>query len=223
MKHHTRIGAALVAGVVLSMAAPAAPALADGFSLKLTPNTAAVVGRPLIIQATGTIPQRDVGFPYFFNLDALPTRLTKVCPPDRWEGVQFAEGNGGSVVVLTQSIRPDASGTFTIPVAVTPSAAGTVLLCGYTDDGAALTLASAPLMLNIRSGSPTHGGSRPPSPPEYARRGIRACQALLAGTQARSCIRDIVRKANGACRRIRSRGSRAKCLRDVRRVARRGS
>ena len=221
MKHHTRIGAVLAAGAALCLAAPAAPALADGFSLKLAPNAPAVVGQPLIIQATGTIPQRDIGFPYYFSLDALPTRLTTTCPPDRWEGVQFAQANGGSVVVLTQAIRPDASGRFTVPVAVTPTAPGTVLMCGYTDDGAALTLTGARLMLNIRPASAAHGGTRQPSPPAYTRQGVRACRALLAGRDARSCIRDIVRKANVACRRLHSRHGRAQCLRDVRRIAKR--
>ena len=222
MKHHTRIGPALAAGAALSLAM-STPALADGFSLKLTPNAQAIVGRPLIIHATGTIPQRDVSFPYFFSLDALPTTLTTTCPPDRWEGVQFAQANGGSVVVLTQTIRPDATGNFTIPIAITPSAPGSVLLCGYTDDGAALTLASAPLTLNIQAASSTHGRPRQPTPSGYARQGIRACRALLAGRQARSCIRDILRKANTACRRLHSRRSRAQCLSDVRRVARRTS
>ena len=215
--------AALATGTAVALAAPAAPALAEGSSLKLTPNTAAVVGRPLIIQATGTIPPQDVSFPYYFSLDALPTKLTTTCPPDRWEGVQFAQSNGGSVVVLTQSIRPDAAGRFTIPVAVTPSAPGTVLLCGYTDDGAALTLSDAQLMLNIRPTSPAHGGSRKPSPPTYARQGIRACRALLTGRAARSCITDIIRKANAACRKLPTRSGRTRCLRDVRRVTRKTS
>ena len=222
MKRHTRrIGVALAAGAALFLSTSSAPAQADGFSLKLTPNAQAVVGRPLIINATGAIPQGDVGFPYYFSLDALPTTLTKTCPPDRWEGVQFAQANGGTVIVLTQAIRPDATGRFAVPVAVTPSAPGTVLLCGYTDDGAALTLASAPLMLNIQSASSTHSRPRQQTPTAYARQGIRACRALLAGGAARSCIRDIVRKANAACRRLHSRRGRTQCLRDVRRIAKR--
>jgi len=224
MKHPIpTLAAGLAAGTALILAATATPALADGFSLKLTPKSQAVVGRPLIIQATGTMPQRDITFPYYFNLDALPTKLTTTCPPDRWEGVQFAQSNGGAVVVLTQSIRPDAAGRFTIPVAVTPSAPGTVLLCGYTDDGSLLTLATAPLILNIQRGSSSHPGSRQPGPPTYARQGIRACRALLTGRAARSCISDIIHKANSACRKLPTRGGRARCLRDVRRVTRRTS
>jgi hypothetical protein len=129
--------------------------------------------------------------------------------------------------VLTQSERPDAAGNFTVPVAVTPSAPGTVLLCGYTDDGEATTLAGASLLLEIKpapssqpSSPPAGGGSRPPSPPDYAAQGIRSCRALLSGSAARSCIRKIVRKANARCRRLPSRSARTRCLRAVRQAAR---
>jgi hypothetical protein len=37
-----------------------------------------------------------------------------------------------------------------IPVAVTPSAPGSLLLCGYTDDGGAVTLARTSLLLHIK-------------------------------------------------------------------------
>jgi hypothetical protein len=213
-----RVGAALAAAVAIALGAAAAPALAAGFTLNLAQRSEAVVGRPLIIQATGTVPPEDVGFPYWFSLDAIPAAVTTTCPPDRWEGAQFANGTGGSIVVLSQSENPDAAGNFTIPVAVTPSAPGSVLLCGYTDDGAAATLAGASLMLDIK---PAASGR--PSPPEYATRGIRSCRALLSGAQARSCIRKILRKANARCRRLPSRPARARCLRAVRRAERRGS
>jgi hypothetical protein len=202
-----RLGGALA--VALTLSAPA-PAVAAGFTLDLTPQSPAVVGRPLIINATGTMPPADVGFPYFFSLDAIPTRVTRTCPPDRWEGAQFANANGGSLVVFTQAENPNTAGNFTIPVAVTPSAPGSVLLCGYTDDGADTTLAAASLMLHItraRSG-----------PPAYAAQGVRSCRALFSGRRERSCIRKIVRRANARCRRLPS--HQARCLRAVRRVAR---
>jgi hypothetical protein len=202
-----RLVGALAAAVALG--APA-PALAGGFTLDLTPQSEAVVGRPLIIQATGTMPPADVGFPYFFSLDAIPTTVTTTCPPDRWEGAQFANANGGSLVVFTQAENPNVAGDFTIPVAVTPSAPGSILLCGYTDDGAAATMAGASLMLHIKRAAS--------SPPAYAAQGIRSCRALLSGRRERSCVRKIVRRANARCRRLPAR--RAHCLRAVRRVAR---
>src|SRR3954452_22232957 len=97
---HLRTVAALTAA--LALGAPAAPALAGGFTLDLAAPSPAVVGRPMIIRAAGTIPPADVGFPYWFSLDAIPATVTTTCPADRWEGTQFALGSGGSVVVLSQ-------------------------------------------------------------------------------------------------------------------------
>jgi hypothetical protein len=202
-----RLGGALA--LALTLGAPA-PALANGFTLDLKPRSDAVVGRPLIINANGTMPAADVGFPYFFSLDAIPTTVTTTCPPDRWEGAQFANANGGSLVVFTQAEHPNVAGYFTIPVAVTPRAPGSVLLCGYTDDGADATLAAASLMLHIRSAAV--------SPPDYAAQGVRSCRALFSGRHERSCIRKIVRRANARCRRLPA--HRVRCLRAVRRVAR---
>jgi hypothetical protein len=212
MKHPALVGAALAAAIALG--APAA-ALAGNFTLQLTPESDAIVGRPLIIQATGTVPPRDVSFPYWFSLDAIPTAVTRTCPPDRWEGAQFANANGGSIVVFLQSEKPGVTGRFRIPVAVTPRAPGSVLLCGYTDDGADATLAAASLMLHIRPAS-----SRPPGPRTYAAQGIRSCRALLEGAPARSCIRKIVRRATARCRRLPSRRARRSCVRAVHRTAR---
>jgi len=223
LKRPARIGAALAAAAaVIAVTAPSAPAQATSFSLGLSTQSEAVVGRPLMIQAAGTIPADQVSFPYFFSLDAIPTQVTTTCPPDRWEAVQFALANGGSVVVLSQSERPDAAGNFSVPVAVTPSAPGQVLLCGYTDDGEALTLAAASMLLDIKP-PPSSSSSRPPSPASYTAQGIRSCRALLAGKEAKSCIREIVRKANARCRRLHSRHARTRCLHAVRRAKRRNA
>jgi hypothetical protein len=234
VKHPARIAAAMAA---IALGAQAAPALAGGFTLNLAPQSEAVVGQPLIVQATGTVPPEDVWLPYWFSLDAIPTAVATTCPADRWVGVQFAQDNGGAVVVLSQSEKPDSAGNFAIPVAVTPTAPGTVLLCGYTDDGEASTLAGASLLLNIKPApsSPStpstpsapstpsnpsgSGGSRRPSPAEYARQGVRSCRALMSGADAKSCIRDIVRQANARCRRLHSRHSRTRCLKAVRRAS----
>src|SRR3954452_15030351 len=129
MKRSARVMIGAAAGT-LALAASAAPALADGFALKLTAPSTPVVGSPMVLQATGAMPPGDIEFPYYFSLDAIPTAVTATCPPDRWEGVQFAEANGGSVVVLTQSLKPDAAGNFAVPVAVTPTAPGSLVLCG---------------------------------------------------------------------------------------------
>ena len=215
----TFICGAAAAGAV-AVGAPATPALAHGeFTLQLTPESQAVVGKPMIIRATGTIPPPgDIAFPYWFSLDAIPTAVASTCPPDRWEGAQFALGSGGAVVVLSQREVPDAAGNFTVPVAVTPSKAGSVLLCGYTDDGETNTLARASLTLDIAA-----AGSGRPSPATEAGQGIRSCLALLGPSQARGCVHGAVKRANARCRRLQPRRTRTRCLRAVRRVARRES
>jgi hypothetical protein len=230
----------IVAGAIglLAFAAPAAVASAGGFTLNLTSSSTPVVGTPLVLHATGTIPPQDLGFPYWFSLDAIPTSVTSTCPPDRWEGAQFGESTG-SIVVLSQSEVPDAAGNFSIPIAVNPSAAGSVLLCAYTDDGAAATLAAASLTLNIQAQPTTTGagstgagstgtrstgaGSTGAGIPAEARRGVRSCLALLGPKEGRGCIRSAVRHANSACRRLHSQSGRAACLRAVGKIARRYS
>jgi hypothetical protein len=238
VRHPLRLAAALAA---IGLAAPAAPALADGFTLDLAQQSDAVVGRPLIIQATGTMPPHDIVFPYWFSLDAIPPAATATCPSDHLVGMQFATATGGAIVTLDQPERPDAGGSFAIPVAVTPSSPGSVLLCGYTDDGSGGTLAAASLTLNIapapasgggaaaqaapaspvaaaKPAAPANGG-RMPTPQGYARQGAISCRALMTGANARSCVRAIVRKANARCRRLHSGHGLTRCLRAVRREA----
>jgi hypothetical protein len=184
-----------IAALATAAGVAASPAIAEGANtLKLTAESGAVVGKPMIVRASGTIPPPgDIAIPYWFSLSAIPPTVTGTCPPDRWEGVQFALGSGGSVLVLSQREVPDAAGNFTVPVAVTPSKAGSVLLCGYTDDGLTNTLARASLRLDIAS----------------------------AGSRRHS--RGALKRASARCRRLQPRRARTRCLRAVRRVARRGS
>ena len=198
----------LIAAAVALLGATSAHA--SDFTLQLEAPPA-VVGEPLILNATGTIPVDELAYPYWFSLDAIPTSVTTTCPADRWEAVQIAQGTGGAVVVLSQRETPDATGRFTIPVGITPTAPGSVLLCGYTDDGATNTLARASLRLDI---------TRPPSPPVELRHAIRGCHALLTGPSAKRCVRKAVRRACAGCRSYPSHRDRARCLRKVRRVAR---
>jgi hypothetical protein len=190
MNKTLRTGA--IALVVL--AATSTPALADGFTLELTAPPA-VVGQPMVMHANGTIDVDELAYPYWFSLDAIPTSVTTTCPADRWEGAQFATATG-SIVVLSQRETPDEAGRFTIPVAITPTAPGTVLLCGYTDDGLTNTLATASLVLDIA-----------PKPWVQLRSDVRGCRG------SKRCVRRAARRARAACRQD------AVCLRKVRRVA----
>jgi hypothetical protein len=183
-----------VALALVALTATASPAPADGFTLELTAPPA-VVGQPMVMHANGTIDIDELAYPYWFSLNAIPTSVTTTCPPDRWQGVQFANATG-SVVVLSQRETPDAAGRFTIPVAITPTAPGTVLLCGYTDDGLTNTLAAASLLLDIA-----------PKPWVQLRSDVRGCRG------SKRCVRRAARRARAACRQD------AVCLRKVRRVA----
>jgi hypothetical protein len=158
-------------------------------------------------------------------------------PAGRLEGVQFAL-NGGAILDRRQREASDAAGNFSIPVVVTPTGPGSVLLCAYTDDARTTTLAGASLMLEIQPapstqpppstqpapatqpGPATQPSSRRASPAVEAHRAIRACRALLDPPNSRGCIRRAIRQANARCRRLRSRRSRSACLRAVRRVGR---
>jgi len=96
------------------------PAFGAGFTLNLSAPSTPVVGQPMILQATGTIPPEDLPFLYWFSLDAIPTSVTSTCPEDHFVAKQLALSTGGSIVVLSQREVPDAAGNFSIPVGVTP-------------------------------------------------------------------------------------------------------
>jgi hypothetical protein len=242
----TRIATAAVVAGALAVGAPAAPAAGAGFTLGLSQLSDPVVGQSFMLKATGTTtPPGDIDIPYWFSLDAIPSSVTSTCPPDAWEGVQFALDNFGALVVRRQREVTDAAGNFTIPVAVTPTSPGSWLLCGYTDDGAATTVAAASMLLNIKPApaspapapapapapqpgpatKPAPGGAAKPAPSRVspaleAKRTIRGCRALLDGATLRHCIRRAIRHANVRCGHLRSRRSRTTCLRAVRRVGR---
>src|SRR5438045_2684550 len=100
---------------MIAFAMTAGPALASGFTLELSAPRA-IVGKPFLLTARGTIPVDEIQFPSWFSLDAIPTSLTTTCPPDRWQAAQIANAAGGAVIVLSQSETPDAAGRFTIRV-----------------------------------------------------------------------------------------------------------
>lgn len=215
MKARFAIVAALGA---IALAAPVSPASAAGFTVNLSAPSTPVVGKSMILQATGTIPLEDLEFPYWFSLSAIPASALSTCPADHFAAQQVAIGTGGSIVVSTQSEVPDAAGNWSIPIGVTPTAPGALLLCAYTDDGEATTLASTSLMFNIQPASSTPPATgRRATIPEDARAGIRGCRALLAHPEG--CERRVIRRANARCRRLPSRRSRTSCLRGVHRIA----
>jgi hypothetical protein len=225
-----RICILAAAAALIAVGVTAAPSFASsGFTLELSPPPGgAVVGQPAVMHANGSIPVQDLEFPYWFSLDAIPTSVATECPPDAFEGMQLATSTGGSNIILTQREATDGNGNFSIPVGITPSAPGTVLLCGYTDDGAATTLAVAPLLLKIAPAGtpPSSGGGRRSSGSSTAaavketKSGVKMCLALLSRKNAKSCIHDAVARGKSRCRKIHSHKTRAKCVRAVKRAGR---
>jgi hypothetical protein len=176
----------ILVSAAIALGAATGPAFADGFALQLVPQSQAVVGKPMMVQAIGTIPPADVQFPYWFSLVWIPTSFTTSCPTDHFEAAQIATASGGGIIVLRQSERPDPSGNFTIPVAIKPNASGSVLLCGYTDDGEALALANTGLILDIK-----------PAPKTTSlRQGIKRCKRLHSAAARTRCMRAVRRAAS---------------------------
>jgi hypothetical protein len=154
--------ARVLAVAAIALGAQSTPSHADGFSLNLATQSEAVVGRPLVVQATGTVPRTqpgDIVLPYWYTLVAIPTSVTTTCPVDRYAGAQMANATG-SVIALSLPEVPDAAGSFQIPSAARVIAPGTVLLCGYTHDGADVTLARAQLSLNIKPAASSRARAR---------------------------------------------------------------
>jgi hypothetical protein len=200
--------------------APADSALGAGLTLELSAPPSVVVAQPAILHATGTIPVEDLEFPYWFSLDAIPTSVTTTCPADHFAGQQLAQSTGGAILVLTQREAADEAGSFSIPIGVTPTAPGSVLLCGYTDDGLTSTLARASLTLRIERPGTSNGGPGPARIAGEAARAVRSCRAVLSPSESKPCIRRAVGHANSRCRRLNAPRSRTKCLRAVRRASR---
>ena len=136
----------------------AAPAVAQGsFTLSLSSAPSGTVGTPFAITGSGTDPT-DEGALYL-EIDAIPASFTTTCPSGYLNGGQIAASSGGSFVAFDEPEDFNSSGQFSNPNAYTAKTAGSVLFCGYTDDGAGDTLASASEIVNFQnSGTGTGGG-----------------------------------------------------------------
>jgi hypothetical protein len=225
MKHLTT--ALALGAAAIGLAAPASPALAaEGSTLNLSGPTNGTVGQPMTFQVSGNNPFDPQYLQSFaFAAGVISTRVVQACPANRDDGTQIAINSGGDLPVNYAQERIDWNGNFSQTFAYTPRQPGRWLMCAYTVDLTGYTLASAALTLDIGSTQPNHsgGGSRPPSPPAYTIQGIHDCRALLTGSHAKACIRDVVRRASTRCRRLHSQPARTRCLQAVRRAARSGT
>lgn len=176
--------AAAIGALALAISAAPASAQADTFTLSLSAPTV-VAGKSAVLRADGTIPVRDLFFSYWFSLSALRPSVTSTCPEDHWEGVQLAQSTGGAVIVLSQrEIANAATGAFSIPVGITATAPGRLLLCAYTDDGATQTLATTSMMLDIK-----------PASRRAVRRARARCMRIHSLRKRATCLRAVRRMA----------------------------
>ncbi|QBX55602.1 hypothetical protein EXE58_09155 [Nocardioides seonyuensis] len=137
-----------------STAASPASALEPG-TLSLTGPTSATVGSPAVMTASGHVPS-DAYLERYVYVYSIPTSVVSACPAARTNALQLSSassGQGGDTVAFV-----NVTGDFSVPIAYTPSHAGTFLLCGYLsemvyDDATAQHVVTAV------------GAPAPPSPP----------------------------------------------------------
>jgi hypothetical protein len=146
--------------VSLVAATLAGPGLAaePGHSLTLTGPSTAQVGAPSTLQASGTVPD-GVLLNRYVNVYAIPAGVTSACPAEFTNAMQLAyasSSQGGDTVA--NHVQVD--GTFSVPIAYAPRAAGTFLLCGYLHEGVE-TMAAAPA---LRVTVPGSGGPAAAAP-----------------------------------------------------------
>ena len=145
---------AVAGGMLIALGATASPALGGGYTLNLSASPTAAVGQPVVIQATGSNPPTDF-FSSWLDISAIPASVLSTCPAGYLNAFQVASSTGaqgGEVVARAVREEVDAAGNFSIPSVYTPAVPGRFLICGYTNDGAAGTLATASLVVSAGQG-----------------------------------------------------------------------
>jgi hypothetical protein len=227
---NTRIAGLAVAIAIAIAGIAASPARADTpFTLTLTPPAATAVGQPFVIHATGTDPI-DQGALYL-EVDEIAANVASTCPGDYSAGGQLAASTGGTLVALDVRENLDGSGRFDEPIGFTPSAAGSIIFCAYTDDGALDTLATGTLSVMIAANatpsattpsttSPsttapsttTPSNASPKSSPATIYRNALARCAALRGTRKITCIeRARLARALARCTSVKGTASQKRC------------
>jgi hypothetical protein len=168
----------LTAAGILGLGVGATPALGQTHTLNLSGPSTAAVGQTIIIQASGSNEQEPiVDFSSYLTVVAIPTSVLSACPADYSSGKQVALSSGaqgGEVLDEYHREDEDAAGNFSMPVAYTPGTPGRFLICGYTDDAATSTLATASLTITVGGGSAPGPGAAPsPKPASVQRPRVR--------------------------------------------------
>jgi len=111
---------AVVLGV-LGIGAAATPALGATYALNLSAPSTGIVGRPVVIQASGVKPPPE----QFWYLDwielvAIPSSVVSACPYSSQDGATVAVNGGGKIIDIALRPNSDAAGNFSNTSAVTP-------------------------------------------------------------------------------------------------------
>jgi hypothetical protein len=161
MKPRTRIAtlAAIAGGSLLGISAPA---LASDFRLTLSGPSTTTVGQPTVFHIDGTNPPPSAyPFPSWLDVAVIPRTATPTCPLDDAQATELAPATGGGNIAFAVPEHADVNGNFTAVAGFTPIGPGTALVCAYTNDGSANTLAIASLTLEIRPAAPATVPSSP--------------------------------------------------------------
>jgi len=182
----THIGRAVMLAGAFAVAAPAAPAFAEpGFTLNMSGPTTGVVGQPLLFRAAGTTPPPDqYWFPVWFEADAIPASVMAACPDGFEDAFQVAHVAGENLA-FAERANVDPTGAFTNAVAFTPRVPGTWLICGYSEDGAAGTLARASSTVSVSAApaGPAAPGTTPPVGAQPGGAGTAGAPAAAVGAK----------------------------------------
>jgi hypothetical protein len=212
----TRTLIATATGVVaFAVALLPGTASADSFALHMSAPAAAKVGTPFQITSTGHDPP-DSGSLYL-EIDAIPTSFTTSCPAGEAEGRQFAVQTGGDFVAFDEPESYDSSGNFKNVDAEKRAQAGDILLCGYTNDIAGNTLATASAIVQIggKASKPKnthrprvtrhkntltcHRGSWT-GHPHFSFRWLKGSKAIKKATKSKLAVTHGLRGHSVACR-----------------------
>jgi hypothetical protein len=139
------------------------PALASTYTVNLTMPASTTVGSPVLIEAWGVQPPPSEYWNMaWLEVVAIPRTIASNCPASDQDAAGVAVDGGGKIIAIALRPNLDEDGNFSNTLAYTPFAPGQMLICGYADDGAGLTLARTGVLFNVEP-APA-GGALPPTP-----------------------------------------------------------
>jgi hypothetical protein len=155
-----RLLPSVITAASASLAVAASPALAQtSHSLALSGPSAATVGTPATLLATGTVADDpSVVFDRYVKVYAIPASVVSSCPATPVNAIDLssaASAQGGKTV----SSGAPVTGSFSVPIAFTPGAPGRVLLCAYLTEGFNSADATASHNMAVTGGGTSAAGA----------------------------------------------------------------